>query len=131
VSPFHALRRHPLAGRLLATLVAAVVGMALAGLVATDGTRAALSYLGGLALAAAAFEFGRLNIRLVSRMAPSMSLAMALLSYGLTVVVLGLVLAAAGPAAADGRAIAAGLVIGVLTWLTGQVAEAWVVQEGP
>ncbi|HEX2903714.1 MAG TPA: hypothetical protein VHO01_09690 [Jatrophihabitans sp.] len=125
------LRQHPLRGRLALAAVAAVLGAGGCLLAGSPGGRAAVSFVLGLLLAGAAFEIGRFNLRLVKDLPPTLSLLMALLSYGFTTVVLALVLVAAKPSAISADAIAGGLVTGVLIWTIGQVAEVWVVQEHP
>lgn len=111
--------------------VVAVLGLAGFALISAAGLRAGWSFVGGLALVAAAFEFGTFNIRLVSRYAPSLALPVALLSYLTTVVALALVLAAASPAVVDGLAVAVGLFVGLAIWLGGELLASWVVQEHP
>ena len=89
--------------RLSCFLIALVVGGAAFTLAAADPARSGLSYVGGLVLVALAFEFGKFNIRLVANLFPNLTLAMALFSYLITVVALGLVLAASDPRVVDGR----------------------------
>lgn len=125
------LRHRPIRTRFALALVAAIVGGGACLAAGSPGTRAAVSFVLGVFLAGVAFEVGRFNLRLVKDLPPTMSLMMALLSYGLTTVVLALVLATAKPSAISGDALALGLVVGVLIWTLGQVAEVWVVQERP
>lgn len=111
--------------------LAAVTGAVLFAALAPAGWRASASYLGGLLLVAAAFEFGRFNITLVARIAPKLTLAMALFSYLITVLALGLVLAASSPRVVVGRAVAVGLLTGLVIWVFSEILRAWVVQEHP
>lgn len=97
--------------------VLAVAGALLAAAVSTHGLRSALSYLGGLVLVLAAFEFGAFNIRLADRHVPRLTMAIALLSYATTAVAFGLVLAASSPRVVDGTGAAAGLMVGLVIWL--------------
>lgn|GEM_PF-3061035 len=115
--------------RWLVLAAVAVLGLLGFGLLSAAGTRAGFSFVGGLALVAASFEFGAFNIRLVGRHVPSLALPVALLSYLTTVVALGLVLVAASPAVVDGLAVAVGLFAGLAIWLGGELLASWVVQE--
>ena len=115
--------------RWLVLAVVALVGLLGFGIASSAGLRAGLSFVGGLALATASFEFGAFNIRFVGRHAPSLTLAVAMLSYLTTAVALGLVLAASSPRVVDGPAIATGLFSGLVIWLGGELAASRVVQE--
>jgi hypothetical protein len=126
-----AVRAAPRRSRWLALLASAVLGLPAFSVASAAGLRAGLSFVGGLALVAAAFEFGTFNIRLVSRYAPSLALPVAMLSYLTTVVALALVLAATSPAVVDGLAVAVGLFVGLAIWLGGELVASWVVQEHP
>jgi hypothetical protein len=114
-----------------ALAAAAVLGLLGFSLASANGTRAGLSFVGGLALVIACFEFGAFNIRFVGRHLPGMTLLVAMLSYLTTAVALALVLAASSPRVIDGQAIAAGLFTGLTIWLSGELAASWVVREHP
>ena len=101
----------------LALAAAAAGGAVVFAWLSDHGARAALSYLGGLALVLAAFEFGVFNIRLADRHVPQLTMAIALLTYATTTVGLGLVLAASSPRVVDGIGVAAGLLVGLVVWL--------------
>jgi len=96
-----------------------------------SGPYRAASFVGGLLLVALAFEFGKLNIRLAARLAPNLALPAAMLSYFSTAVLLALVLASSSPRVVDGSSVAIGLMIGLVIWIAGEIAAAWVVQEHP
>jgi hypothetical protein len=115
--------------RWLAMAVAMVAGAIGFGLAAEHPLRSVLSFGGGLLLVSALFEFGAFNIRLAGRHLPELSLAIAMISYLTTAVVLALVLIATNPHKVDGVAIAIGLFAGVAIWLGGELAASWVVQE--
>jgi hypothetical protein len=115
----------------VALTVAAVVGALIFGFGSSAGLRAGLSFTGGVALVAAAFEFGAFNIRLAGRYLPSMTLVIAMLSYLTTALVLALVLIASSPRVVDGLAVAIGLFVGLAIWLGGELAASWVVQGHP
>jgi len=117
--------------RWLVLAVVAMLGLAAFALLSAAGLRAGWSFVGGLALVAASFEFGAFNIRLVGRHIPSLALPVALLSYLTTVVVLALVLVASSPAVVDGLAVGVGLFTGLAIWLGGELLASWVVQEHP
>jgi hypothetical protein len=109
--------------RWLLLAAAAVIG-ALAFVVLSDaGARAALSYLGGLALVIASFEFGAFNIRFAGRVMPGMTLLVAMLSYATTAVALGLVLAASSPRVVHGVALSVGLFVGLALWLGTEIGR--------
>ncbi len=130
-APIQVDRSRPVALRWLALAAAAVLGLLGFSLGSSAGLRAGLSFLGGLALVVASFEFGAFNIRFVGRHAPGLTLLVAMLSYLTTAIALALVLAAASPRVVDGPAIAVGLFVGVATWLGGELAASRVVQEHP
>lgn len=113
--------------------LAAAAGLGLLGfsVASAAGLRAGLSFVGGLALVAASFEFGAFNIRFAGRHAPGMTLLVAMLSYLSTAVVLALALAASSPRVVDGLAVAVGLFTGLAIWLGGELAASWVVREQP
>jgi hypothetical protein len=87
------------------------------------GARAGLSFVGGLALVAGAFEFGAFNIRLTGRFLPHLTLVVAMLSYATTAIALALVLAASSPRVVDGPAIASGLLVGLIIWIATEIAR--------
>ena len=68
------------------------------------------------------FAAGQFNLRMANQISPSLTLAVAMFSYLLTVVALSLVLAASSPTVVDPRAIATGLVVGVVGW-TGRLID--------
>ncbi|MEO6503104.1 MAG: hypothetical protein ABIQ09_14505 [Jatrophihabitantaceae bacterium] len=115
--------------RWLALAAAAALGLLAFSVLSAAGLRAGLSFVGGLALAVACFEFGAFNIRFVGRHLPGMTLLVAMLSYLTTAIALGLVLAGSSPRVVDGPAIAAGLFTGLVIWLGGELAAARAVQE--
>ena len=115
--------------RWLALAVAAMLGLLAFSLLSEAGVRAGLSFVGGLALAVASFEFGAFNIRFVGRHLPAMTLLVAMLSYLTTAIALGLVLAASSPRVVDGPAIAVGLFTGLVIWLGTELAASRAVQE--
>ncbi|MDQ2838284.1 MAG: hypothetical protein M3Y42_06740 [Actinomycetota bacterium] len=125
------VRRRPVRARWLLLAVAVLLGLLLFSVTSTDGLRSGLSYAGGLVLVGALFEFGSFNIRLAGRILPELSLAIAMISYLTTALVLALVLIASSPRVVDGLAVAIGLFVGVTIWLGGELAGSWVVQEGP
>ena len=100
----------------LLLIVAAVVGT-IGFTVLGSGLRSGLSFLGGLVLAGGVFAVGQFNLRLANQISPGLTLAVAMFSYLLTVVGLGIVLAASRPTVIDPVAIAVGLVIGVVGWI--------------
>ena len=108
---------------------AAVLGLVGFSIASSAGLRAGLSFVGGLALVAASFEFGAFNIRFVGRHVPGMTLLVAMLSYLTTAVALALVLAASSPRVVDGVAVAVGLFVGLAIWLGGELAASRVVRE--
>lgn len=117
--------------RWLLLAAAAVLGLLGFTIVSSAGLRAGLSFVGGLALVAASFEFGAFNIRFVARLAPGLTLMVAMLSYLTTAVALALVLVASSPRVVDGPAVAVGLFTGLVIWLGGELAASRVVQEHP
>ncbi|MEO7263002.1 MAG: hypothetical protein ABI047_17375 [Jatrophihabitantaceae bacterium] len=124
-------RRKPVALRWLALAAAAALGLAGFSVGSAAGLRAGLSFVAGLALVAASFEFGAFNIRLAGRYAPGLTLLVAMLSYLSTALVLALALVASSPRVVDGLAVAVGLFAGLVIWLGGELAASWVVQEHP
>lgn len=113
-----------------------ILAVALTGAIAfaalsANGPRAALSFLGGVGLALAAFEFGVFNIRLTDRHAPRLTMAVALLSYVTTAIAFGLVLAASSPRVVDAVAVSTGLVVGLVAWLGGLLVTSRARAERP
>lgn len=128
--------RRPVSSRLAALRWPALAAAAALGLVgfsviSSAGLRAGLSFVGGLALVAASFEFGAFNIRFAARHAPGLTLLVAMLSYFTTAVALALALIASSPRVVDGLAAAVGLFAGLVIWLGGELAASWVVPEHP
>ncbi|HEY0167197.1 MAG TPA: hypothetical protein VGB75_09155 [Jatrophihabitans sp.] len=121
----------PVTLRWWALAAAAALGLIGFSLASANGVRAGLSFVGGLALVTACFEFGAFNIRFVGRHLPGMTLLVAMLSYLTTAIALALVLAASSPRVVDGQAIAVGLFAGLAIWLGGELAATWVVREHP
>jgi hypothetical protein len=117
--------------RWLVLAVAAGIGLLGFTIGSSAGLRAGLSFVGGLALVAASFEFGAFNIRFAGRHAPELTLLVAMLSYLTTAVALALVLVASSPRVVDGPAVAVGLFSGLAIWLGGELAASRVVQEHP
>ena len=68
-------------------------------------------------LAGGVFAIGQFNLRLANQISPGLTLAVAMFSYLVTVLALGLVLAASRPTVVDPVAIAVGLVVGVVGWV--------------
>lgn len=106
-------------GRWAVVAVVAGLGALAFAVLSGPGPRSALSYLAGLILVVAAFEFGVFNIRLADKYVPHLTMAVALISYATTAVAFGLVLAASRPAVIDGVGMATGLVTGLIVWLGG------------
>lgn len=117
--------------RWLVVLAVGVLGFAAFAIGSQHGLRAGSSFLGGLALSIAAFEFGAANIRAVDRVAPHFTLAAALFSYLLTAVLFALILAASSPRAIDGPGVAVGLATGLIVWLGALVLASRVRLEQP
>ncbi|WP_435742183.1 hypothetical protein [Nocardioides sp. SYSU DS0663] len=94
-----------------------------------DGERAAYGALVGSVLAVVVFAFGAFTVNVVAGLMPSASLAVALLTYTLQLLVVVVVLVglerspAAGEELADGW-LTGGLVATVLAWLVVQVVLA-------
>lgn len=98
-------------------MAVALIGGLCFGLATSAGLRAALSFVGGLALVVAAFEFGAFNIRFAGRYLPNLTLVVALLSYATTAIAFGLVLAASSPRVVYPWGISAGLFSGLVLWV--------------
>jgi len=108
--------------------VTLLVALAL-GIVAgsTGGSGAALGVLVGAALVCGFFASGSLVLNVVARLAPAMSLLVALLTYVLQVAVLALVLlglhrSGALDGGVDARWLGATVVVGTLAWTALQIA---------
>jgi ATP synthase protein I len=111
-------------GALVATLAAGVVATVLGGLL--GGPAAALGAGIGVGMVAFFFAFGALVLNLVARVAPALSLLVALLTYTLKVFLIGLVFVALNRSGAlDGAVHPAwlgGTVIAcTLVWLVAQI----------
>ena len=117
--------------RWLVVLAVAIVGFTAFAIGSEHALRAGSSFLGGLALSIAAFEFGAFNIRAVDRAAPQFTLAAALFSYLLTAVLFALILAASSPRVIDGPGVAVGLATGLTVWLGALVLASRVRLEQP
>lgn len=98
-------------------IIAAIVGATAFAVLSSTPTRSALSYLAGVVLAGGVFAVGQFNLRMANQISPGLTLAVAMFSYLITVAGLSLVLAASSPTVVDPRAIATGLVIGVVGWI--------------
>ena len=110
---------------------AGVVGIVAATLLSTAGIRAGVSFLAGLAMVVAAFEFGAFNIRFTGRYLPHLTLVVALVSYATTAIAFGLVLAASSPRVVSGVGIAGGLFSGLVIWIGTEIAATRVGSEQP
>jgi ATP synthase protein I len=120
--------RVPGVGRaLLVTLVLAAAASALA--LVTAGKAQLLGALAGSALVAGFFVFGMVNTALAAAFAPRVALVVALLTYTLQVVVLGLVLVAVSrsgltPERLDVRWLGGTVIVGALGWTVALVVHA-------
>ena len=91
--------------------------------------KAATSFAAGMVMAYGAFAFGTFNIRMADRVMPSLTLLAAVLSYGLTVILLALILAATDSRSVHTAAIATGLMSGVALWIAMALTSAVVSTE--
>lgn len=112
--------RAALVTTLLLGLVAALVGLAVA------GTPALLGALVGTAMVCLFFAAGALVLDVVATIAPAASLLVALLTYTLKVVLIGLVFVALTRSGLmeheiDARWLGGTVIAGTLAWLVGQV----------
>jgi ATP synthase protein I len=120
--------RVPGVGRaLLVTVVLALCAAVLALL--TAGTPQLLGALGGAGLVACFFVFGMVNAGVAAAFAPRVALVVALLTYTLQVVALGLVLVAVSrseltPDRLDVRWLAGTVIAGALGWTVALVLDA-------
>lgn len=119
------------ARRWIVVLAVALLGCVAFAIASPDGLRAGASYLAGLCVAIAAFEFGAFNIKMVDRVAPQFTLAAAMFSYLLTAVGFALILAASSPRVVDGTGVAVGLGVGLTVWLGALVLASRVRLEQP
>lgn len=108
-----------------AAAAAAGLGLALLGAV-VDGTDAGLGALLGAALVVSVLGLGAATVGLVAGLAPSASLLVALLTYALQVLVIGLALLVLDRSGLLGGALArgwlaGGVVAGTLVWSLAQV----------
>jgi hypothetical protein len=112
-------RRSARPGRAIGLLlvVATVVGTLGFTALWGSGLRSGLSFLGGVVLAGGVFAVGQFNLRLANQISPGLTLAVAMFSYLITVVGLGIVLEASRPTVVDPVAIGVGLVVGVVGWV--------------
>ena len=84
------------------------------------GTRGALSYLVGFAIALSIATAGALLVDAAGRLLPSLAMITALLNYVVTVLVFVLLLGLIGPSAVDVPAFATGLAVSVVPYLAWQ-----------
>ncbi len=120
----------PARRRLWLTLgLAAALGSGSFALGSDHVLRAGASFLGGLVLVVAAFEFGQFNVRMADRYVPGLALAAAMFSYVMTALGLGIVLAVSTPRVVDAAAISSGLGTGLVIWLGYLLATTWVRPE--
>jgi ATP synthase protein I len=120
--------RLPGVGRaLVVTLVVGLLGCGLA-VVAADGPQL-VGALAGTGLVAGFFLFGMVNAALAATFAPRAALAMALLTYTMQVVALGLLLIAVTrsgltPGTLDVRWLGGTVIVGALGWTVALVVDA-------
>jgi hypothetical protein len=112
-------RRSSRPGRVIGLLLfaAALVGTLGFTVLGGSGLRSGSSFLGGILLAGGVFAVGQFNLRLANQISPGLTLAVAMFSYLITVVGLGIVLEASRPTVVDPVAIGVGLVVGVVGWV--------------
>lgn len=104
-------------------LVALFAGAALVGgtgFAVASGSRAAWSYVVGLAIATATVTVGVVLVEVAGRIRASLAMVAALANYALTVLVFLILLRAVSPALADIPAFAAGLASSLLPYLAWQ-----------
>ncbi len=101
--------------------VAGTVGFAA---LSPAGSRAALSFLAGLAAAGGVLGGGVAAVRWSGRAAPALGMAVAMLTYVTTMVIFAAVLAVASPRVIDPWGFAAGLVGAVVVWTPAQFRSA-------
>ena len=107
------------AALLLLVAVAGTVGFAVAA-----GTRGALSYLVGLAIATVAVVAGTMLVEIAARITPALAMVAALSNYLLTVLLFVVLLNTVDDDAADVPAFALGLVAAVVPYLAWQLTRA-------
>jgi hypothetical protein len=101
--------------------------LAVAGAVAfgvADGAKAALSFLGGLALALAIVALGVVLVDMATRISPNFGMLIAFSNYLLTVLFFVLLLKVVDPDSVDVPAFATGLATSVVPYLAWQFAQA-------
>lgn len=109
--------------RWLCLALAAVVGTVAFGVLSATGSRAALSYLGGVVFTTVILEVSTFNVRYTDRFLPKLTLPVAVLSYFLTATALAVALAASSPRVVDGAGVAVGLVAVVVIWVGTEIAR--------
>ena len=120
--------RVPGVGRALLVTALVAVGASVLALL-TGGQPQLLGALAGTAMVAGFFVFGMVNTALAAAFAPRVALVVALLTYTLQVVVLGMVLVAVSrsgltPDRLDVRWLAATVIVGALGWTVALVLDA-------
>ena len=85
--------------------------------------RAGWSYVAGLALVILAFEFGAYNVRFATRYLPHLALPIAMMSYTVTIVALGVFYAVSSPRVIDALAAGIGIFVGVGIWIGTEIAR--------
>jgi hypothetical protein len=106
-----------------ALLVLAALGFA--GYLGFSGVRAGLSYAGGVIAAGLAFTVAIAAVRWADRLAPVMSMVVALLTYATIALLFAALFAQYNPDVLDGPAFALGLVVAVIAWIAQQLRMAW------
>lgn len=101
-------------------VVAAVIGAVVFAFAADHGTRAAVSYLGGLVAASAIFQVSVSAVRRASDASPSFGVVVAMTSYLTVVVLMAAVASVLSPRVVDAGACAVGLVVAALFGLVAQ-----------
>jgi hypothetical protein len=96
---------------------AGLVGALVFGILDDDGTRAALSYLAGLAAASVIFEISVSAVRRASDTSPSFGVVVAMTAYLTIVVLMAAVASVLSPRVVHAQACAAGLVVAALLGL--------------
>jgi ATP synthase protein I len=117
-------RGRPVLGPLSVTATAGVVLVAVAALV--SGPSAAAGAVIGTGLVAGVFAFGAVVLGVVALVSPATSLLVALLTYTLQVVVVGLVYVGLSSGGAldgpiDPRWLSAAVIVSTLAWTTAQI----------
>jgi hypothetical protein len=117
--------------RWVLVLLALVVGWSVCTATMAAGSRAGWSFVLGLAVTVAAFEFGAYNVRFTARWYPGLTLAAAVGSYALTVIALGLVYALSSPRTVDGLAVGIGIFGAVALWIGTEIERTRVRSKHP